>query len=247
MAATKGHGNPHWTRDETILALDLYFKVGGALSSQHEDLVAELSKYLRSAPFHEGKKKNGTFRNVEGVGFKVQNLRAAATGKGLKNVSKVDREVWKELGDKPELVSFLAKEIKANVQVIVSSEVDNEVIDYLDQDYLEGDVKHKAHRHRERCSKLRKDLLKKRINRGGLACDICGYEGAGLPKEIVDSAFEAHHVKPLGDSTGPQNTKLSDMSLLCATCHRLLHRLMKVKDSHIDIEGGKKLLGNKQL
>lgn len=245
MAITKGHGNPLWTKDETILALELYFKVGGALSAKDDELVEELSDYLRSAPFHEGKKKNETFRNVEGVGFKVQNLRAAATGKGLKNVSKIDKEVWKEFGDKPELVSSLAKEIKANVQVIVTSEHQNEIVDYIDREYLEGDVKHKAHRHRERSPKLRKDLLKKRKSQGGLECDICGYNGEGLSEDIVDSAFEAHHVKPLQECEGQQNTKLSDMSLLCATCHRLLHRLMKVSDSHVDIAHGKKLLVRK--
>lgn len=242
MASTKGHGNPHWSKDETILALELYFKVGGNLSSQHEGLVADLSNYLRSAPFHEGKKKNDTYRNVEGVSFKVQNLRAAATGKGLKNVSKIDREVWQELGDKPELVSALAKEIKANVQLIVASEQQSEAVDYIDREYLEGDIKHKAHRHRERHPKLRKDLLNKRRLQANVACDICGYDGRGLPEEIIESAFEAHHVKPLQESDGQQSTKLSDMSLLCATCHRLLHRLMKVKDCHVDIEYGKRLL-----
>lgn len=29
MAVTKGHGNPNWNRDETILALEAYFALGG--------------------------------------------------------------------------------------------------------------------------------------------------------------------------------------------------------------------------
>lgn len=29
MARTQGHGNPNWTRDETILALDLYLELNG--------------------------------------------------------------------------------------------------------------------------------------------------------------------------------------------------------------------------
>ena len=31
MAVTGGRGNPNWTREEVILALDLYFELEGAL------------------------------------------------------------------------------------------------------------------------------------------------------------------------------------------------------------------------
>jgi len=35
MAVTHGHGNPKWTRDETILALDLYFDCKGHVTLWH--------------------------------------------------------------------------------------------------------------------------------------------------------------------------------------------------------------------
>jgi hypothetical protein len=35
MAVTQGHGNPNWTRDETILALDLYLKSSGGSEIAH--------------------------------------------------------------------------------------------------------------------------------------------------------------------------------------------------------------------
>ncbi|NQT56060.1 MAG: hypothetical protein HQ551_07510 [Desulfobacteraceae bacterium] len=38
--------NPPWTRDELILALDLYFELGGALSSANDSRVIELSDIL---------------------------------------------------------------------------------------------------------------------------------------------------------------------------------------------------------
>ena len=33
MAVTQGHGNPNWTRDETILALDLFLQLDGNVPS----------------------------------------------------------------------------------------------------------------------------------------------------------------------------------------------------------------------
>jgi 5-methylcytosine-specific restriction enzyme A len=41
MPVTKGHGNLDWTRDETILALDLLYRFGKPLDRRH-DAVAEL-------------------------------------------------------------------------------------------------------------------------------------------------------------------------------------------------------------
>ena len=52
MAVTKGHGNPKWTRDETILALDLYFDSDGQIPSSNSAEVIELSNLLRSLPYH---------------------------------------------------------------------------------------------------------------------------------------------------------------------------------------------------
>jgi 5-methylcytosine-specific restriction protein A len=63
MAVTHGHGNPKWSRDETILALDLYFQCEGKIPSKSDDRVVELSKLLRNHPLHQDAAKNSTFRN----------------------------------------------------------------------------------------------------------------------------------------------------------------------------------------
>lgn len=51
MAVTKGHGNPKWNREETILALDLYFKLDGQAVAPTDMAVPELSKFLRGLPY----------------------------------------------------------------------------------------------------------------------------------------------------------------------------------------------------
>lgn len=46
VARTRGHGNPDWTRGETILALDLYFSAETA-QARHDPRVKDLSEFLR--------------------------------------------------------------------------------------------------------------------------------------------------------------------------------------------------------
>ena len=83
MARTQGHGNPDWTRDETILALALYFDCGENVPSKSDPRVQQLSALLRGLPYHAEAARKETFRNPDGVGFKLHNLRSVATGKGL--------------------------------------------------------------------------------------------------------------------------------------------------------------------
>ena len=99
MTVTHGHGNPDWTRDEVVLALDLYFGCNGSIPSKSDARVVALSKLLRVFPYHANAARRESFRNPDGVVFKLQNLRQVATGKGLGNVSRTDREVWGELGN----------------------------------------------------------------------------------------------------------------------------------------------------
>ena len=100
MAVTSGHGNPDWTKDEIILALELYHSCQGRIPSDKDERVQELSAVLRSLKLHPDEVKKPSFRNADGVTFKLQNLRSVAIGKGLSNTSKADREVWADLGAK---------------------------------------------------------------------------------------------------------------------------------------------------
>jgi 5-methylcytosine-specific restriction enzyme A len=67
MARTQGHGNPDWTRDETMLALSLYFECGETVPSKTDPRVQELSGLLRRLPYHADAAKKSTFRNPDGV------------------------------------------------------------------------------------------------------------------------------------------------------------------------------------
>lgn len=113
MAVTQGHGNPNWNRDETILALEAYFALAGKNPSAKDPLIIALSQTLRALPYHGEAARKSTFRNPDGVAFKVQNLRSRETGKGLGNVSRMDRDIWEEFGANPGEVTRLATLIRA--------------------------------------------------------------------------------------------------------------------------------------
>lgn len=171
MAVTSGHGNPNWTKDETILALDLYLDFNGKIPDAKHPRIQELSSLLRQMPLHPLEVRKNSFRNPDGVAFKLQNIRNVATGKGLDNTSQMDKSVWAELGASSDLVKELAERIKKGISIIGEScEVDSEIDD--DETFQEGKIITALHKRRERAPGLRKKVVKERKKTGALSCDI---------------------------------------------------------------------------
>lgn len=243
MAVTQGHGNPNWTRDETILALDVYFDTLGKSPGPSDPAIIALSDLLRALPYHENAARKPTFRNADGAAFKVQNLRSLATNKGLKNVSRIDREVWAEFGDKPAEVKRLAVLIREGIRTeraLLNPPSDDSGDD---DEFYEGRQLTRLHRYRERRPELRRKLLSERRDTG-LRCEVCGDEFAHLPPDLREAAFEAHHTIPIA-AVGESRTKLKDMALLCATCHRLLHRAIAVQKTWLGIAEARMRFGKR--
>ncbi|RQQ41635.1 hypothetical protein DF145_34655, partial [Burkholderia stagnalis] len=59
---------------------------------------------------------------------------------------------------------------------------------------------------------------------------------------LEEAHFEAHHIIPLS-STGIRITRLSDLALLCANCHRLLHRAIAVEKRWLTVAEGRAICG----
>ena len=77
--------SPAWTRDELILALDLYFKHPPSHISKDHPEVRKLSDLLNSLPIHKDRPDALRFRNENGVYTKLCNffsLDPEYTGKG---------------------------------------------------------------------------------------------------------------------------------------------------------------------
>lgn len=109
--------------------------------------------------------------------------------------------------------------------------------------FIEGRLVTKTHLQRERDPRLRGRLLADRRVKGAVSCDVCGRQPVGCEPEISESIFEAHHLIPL--SVGSEReVKLTDLALLCACCHRLIHRAMEIKGSWLSLEKAKELWGD---
>jgi hypothetical protein len=58
---------------------------------------------------------------------------------------------------------------------------------------------------------------------GQLFCAVCGLEERSLPAQLGYSCFEVHHILSIGQRSEEVPTRLSDLVIVCANCHRMIH------------------------
>ncbi len=83
----------------------------------------------------------------------------------------------------------------------------------------------RVHRSRERNQRLvarkKRDVL---AETGRLACEACDFDFAEAFGPLGEGFAECHHTLPLALAVGERRTKLSELAVVCANCHRMLHR-----------------------
>lgn len=113
-----------WTREETILAADVYVnRLGRRMGNKTDSEVIELSELLRRAPWHPVEQRQPHFRSISSVYRKLGNLLAndpAVTSKGLSHSSRVDREIMEEFGSSPEALAAAARAIREEIESATS-------------------------------------------------------------------------------------------------------------------------------
>lgn len=216
---------PNWTWDETVLAFDL-FLLEYAEPLRYPDgtheVVRKLSDLLRGLPLHPmWARSDPRFRNPSGVARKIQNLMWQATGEqfGSPNGSATDARVVAEMLD-PDEVRRIAVAIRDAGEHLADAVMDPDEAE--DPESVEGAVLEYQHKRRERDRRLvqrKKDQLLKAGK--PLLCEACGVDVAGEYDLVTGAVIECHHRLPL--TSGVRTTKLSDLTLVCPTCHRALH------------------------
>lgn len=89
----------------------------------------------------------------------------------------------------------------------------------------EGRQKLATHKRRERNATLvRNKKAMVMQTKGCLECEVCGFDFNRRYGPIGEGFIECHHVEPLGMATASKMTGLDDLALVCANCHRILHR-----------------------
>ena len=215
--------NKPWSRDEIILALDLYFKIPPSKYDAKSPEVIALSHRLSAIPAQEGEARNPNYRSPAGIAMKLANLLHLDPDlpEGLKAVSKLDREIWAEFaGDRPRLeataaaISHALEAGTPNEQVPVSD----------DEEASEGRTLTRLHKSKERNRALVKKKKAKVLKETGkLACEACSFDFAEVYGTHGEGFIECHHTQPLYTLDAGSKTKLSELALLCANCHRMVH------------------------
>lgn len=223
--------NPKWTRQETILALDLYLRESGVKFREPEDpAVVELSDLLNEYHRSIGTPQTSDLRNPNGVSMKLGNfmrLDPEIKGSGLTNGARLEEEVWTTYSNDRELLrreaAHLTEHLKAGSLSISSTQLpDLETDDELES---EGDPRTYVHRSYERKSGNRKKKIKSHKDRGlPLVCECCGFDFEKTYGERGRDFIEVHHAIPVSELAVGQKLRMNDLRLLCSNCHRMVHR-----------------------
>jgi 5-methylcytosine-specific restriction enzyme A len=209
-----------WHKDETILALNLYYIIGRNVNKSNPDII-ELSELLTdrlTALYPGGDYK----RTASAVVFRFGNLTAAGAdpnhnGLGMTSCSHLDREVVQEYINDKEKLKLDAKRIRIRICKLFT----NSFYDGAE----EGSEKLILHKYRERSRSL-VDAKKSQViqSKGKLECEVCAFNFSSTYGNLGDGFIEVHHKIPLSEYDGSQITHLQDLAVVCSNCHRMLHR-----------------------
>lgn len=144
-------------------------------------------------------------------------------GEGLKGGGKLEKEVWEEFYHQKEELSNLVNSILLNIssekQVCATPENSFE-----EEIFPEGKILYRLHRHRERNTKVVKEKKRQAIKSNKLVCEICAFNFYKTYGEIGKGYIECHHIVPISEYGDSTKTRMTDLILVCANCHRMLHR-----------------------
>ncbi|MFE2556920.1 HNH endonuclease [Streptomyces sp. NPDC059352] len=222
-------GQISWVRDELLLACALVMENGWRELRQNDLRVLELSDLLRSLPLHENASTDSRFRSPNSVSRKTTDIATAHpdhTGTATKGGRPTQKIVADFLAD-PTGMLDAAGALRAG---IASGELHKAPIqpDEVDEDgessAREGRllVRLALHRERDRGLRNRKIQQVRKLNQP-VRCEACTFDFGATYGPLGADYIEVHHVTPLHVS-GPSETRLEDLALLCANCHRMCHR-----------------------
>jgi predicted HNH restriction endonuclease len=224
--------SPDWTRDELILTCALVYRNSWHEVKRNDERALELSELLRALPIHPHKTRAESFRNPNSVQRKTADLATAHPDyKGIRTKGgQLSEQVVNEFMTRPHEMLSAADRI---VAALDSSDPDLlraiATPDTQEDDVtaVEGRVLERVHRFHERKPRLRREKIRSVLRAGGtLACQVCSFDFAERFGAHGEGYIEVHHVVPL-HVTGASETKLTDLVLVCANCHRMSHRRLE--------------------
>lgn len=216
-----------YTYDEIVLVCEILMRnKWRSLSPTDPDVVA-LSKLLRAAPIHPEADKDAKFRNEAGIARKSADIATRHddyTGKPTKG-NRLDVIVLKAFLDDPAGMVRHAALVRSAIEL---GELKHPDLERVEEDEepsaTEGGVLAALQTRRERSPALRAKKIASAKRKGTpIACEICAFDFFTTYGVRGEDYVEVHHRTPL-HVTGRVTTKLADLIMLCANCHRMVHR-----------------------
>jgi 5-methylcytosine-specific restriction protein A len=133
--------------------------------------------------------------------------------------------VWEEFASDRDRLRRTASAIRsaADVAATISSYAASVSVD--DEEFPEGRLLTRIHKIRERntaaVQKKKHQVL--RVT-GRLRCEVCGFDFRDTYGDLGEGFAECHHTLPLAQIAESKGTRLHDLAIVCANCHRMIHR-----------------------
>ena len=191
--------------------------------------MVELSALLQRLPIYPVHLRAANFRSPDAVSRKTTDLATAHPDyqRTQTRGSRLDRKVIAGFIDRPGEMHALAVAIReASAAGDLGDLGDLAPASGVDEDAAveEGGLLLRRHLQRERRSGIRAKKVAHVLAQGlALECQVCGFDFARTYGPRGDGYIECHHIVPL-HVTGVRTTRLADLILICANCHRMIHR-----------------------
>ncbi len=218
--------NPDWVHGDIIVAMDLYLRADRKqLPPGHEDVV-RLSEVLNRLLLHPPSLRAENFRKPAGISMilgKFLGIDPLHDQPGLSRNNQLQSIVWKDFIDDLHSLHRTAQAIQAAGSDAVP-EADEGGFDE-EGSFPEGHMLTRLHLSRERnraavVAKLN-DAWRKEDH---IACEACGFDFLAYYGDSGRGFAECCHLVPLSDTPFGWKTRISDLAIVCANCHRMLHR-----------------------
>lgn len=216
-----------WDWQEVVLACALVYANDWRELRTPDPRVQELSQILQRLPIHPVYERPANFRSPDSVSRKTTDLATAHPdyqGKPTRG-GKTDQLVVAQFIADPSHMLGIASALRRGLEEGLFDEVAEARVSGLDDpESEEGGLLMRQYARRERDPKLRAAKIDAARRAGqGLACQVCGFDYERAYGERGSGYIECHHIVPL-HVTGPRKVRLDDLVLICANCHRMIHR-----------------------
>jgi 5-methylcytosine-specific restriction enzyme A len=213
-----------WTWDELVSACSLLARNAWHELPATDARVVELSRFLKLLPIHPLDLRGPRFRSANSVRRKMADIatRHPDSRRQKTNGSKLDKQVLDAFLANEDRMHQYAAELRRSVLAGELTDLPTDA--ETDDGVQEGGLLERRSTARERDPKLRaRKIRDARTKRGHIACEVCAFDFERVYGDRGAGYAECHHVVPLHVS-GPTITRLDDLILLCANCHRMIHR-----------------------